>query len=251
MGTEQRYMTLYGCPSDCLNIQQSSANLAKPVTKTAKGTCVGFLAGSLGCVETQPAGDAIDCSGCTGIFNNVAPLRFVRKFKSGPSEIPELIARTVQAAAQPDEQPGNVAKVSGDDLALDNTAICHTASEFKCGQGDQNLLAADFISMADVEALAAQPLSCTETESVKITDMCNDGPCDNDSGSRTCIYAKEICRVDPDSGVYCMPGSENDPCSDCKCKGKVCDNSMYKMFDSGKVVSIALTSVLVFLAAVL
>merc|ERR1711904_446547 len=100
--TEQRYMTLYNCPSACLNLQQADAGnqaLAKPVTKTAKATCVGFLAGSLGCVLQEPAGDSLDCSGCTGIFNNVAPQRYVRKFKTGPAAIPnlnDLRARIVQ-----------------------------------------------------------------------------------------------------------------------------------------------------------
>ena len=102
--------------------------------------------------------------------------------------------------------------------------------------------------MADYEQMAATPGGCTQKTSVKIADMCDDGPCDNDSESITCKTAKQRCQVDPDSGMWCMPGSENDPCIDCKCGGATCDNRVY--VDSGKVVSIAST-VLVFLAAVL
>ena len=31
------------------------------------------------------------------------------------------------------------------------------------------------------------------------------------------------CEYDPESGVMCLPGSENDPCSDCVCR-KGCDD---------------------------
>jgi hypothetical protein len=56
---------------------------------------------------------------------------------------------------------------------------------------------------------------CKEIASTKIDDMCDDGPCDSDSKSQACLIAKAKCTVDPDSGVKCMPGNENDPCKGC------------------------------------
>merc|ERR1712176_781677 len=85
---------------------------------------------------------------------------------------------------------------------MGDTAVCFTASTFKCPGGD-----------AEFEADVAAG-KCTETAGVKIDNMCEDGPCDSDSESLLCKMAKSRCEVDPETGVKCMPGMENDPCAE-------------------------------------
>merc|ERR1712224_97912 len=100
------------------------------------------------------------------------------------------------------ERIGFLPKTAGDPLIIDDTAICHTESEFSCpGSG------MEFEQMVNTG-------QCTSKESVKIDKMCEDGPCDSDPDSLLCQAAKRNCEVDPETGVKCMPGSENDPC-DC------------------------------------
>jgi len=254
--TEQRYQTLYNCAAACLNqAQDTNGNLAKTTTKTSKGTCIGYLAGSQGCVTQQPAAntDYEDCTGCAGIFNNVAPQTFETTFKSvkGTGDLQALSARIMEQSSLPQESLSNVANTEGDPLVEDRTAICHTESEYKCDA----LKGKEYVSMAEYQAA-----KCEETQSVKIDNMCDDAPCDNNEDSATCLYANNICYVDPDSGVWCTPENENDPCKDCKCKGTKCWNKKYKVGNqeivpsptgNGNVGAIALTTVVVFLAAVL
>lgn len=268
--TEQRYQTLYNCPAACLNQANNNGNLAKPTTKTSKGTCINYLQGAAGCVNTASAG-ATDCTGCAGIFNNVAPVTFEQTFKKAPNAKPELevMARSIMARSiLPQESLPNVASAAGDPLVVDDTAACHTESKFECGDIDKQ----EYVSMADYESLVA---NCKETISVKIDNMCDDAPCDNDETSATCSLAKNTCYVDPDSGVWCMPDTDNDPCTDCKCKGTQCMNKKYALggqnivedwktaiknnkerrvdgrVDGSAGCTIALTSVLLFLAAML
>merc|ERR1719174_3169246 len=199
----ERYMTLYKCPQQCMLQSQNNEILAASVTKTSKGTCINFLSTS-GCV-TQQRADYTDCRPCAGIFNNVAPESFSSQFQIGkPStenELGKMIQR-VQSAAEA-EPLGNVLDAGGDPLVVDDTARCHTPSSFSCPGTDSDY-------EKQVEAG-----NCKEVESAKIDDMCDDGPCDNDADSLACRMAKAKCLVDPDSGVKCMPGSENDPCADC------------------------------------
>ena len=256
--TEQRYQTLYGCPAACLNQQQdTNNNLAKTTTKTSKGTCITYLAGSQGCVTQQPAAntDFEDCTGCAGIFNNVAPQTFETTFKTAPNagvQLEGLSQRIMARSILPQESLSNVANTEGDPLVQDDTAVCHTESKFECGDLDSK----EFVSEAEYNAKIA---TCTETKSVKIDNMCDDAPCDNNEGSARCNYANNLCYVDPDSGVWCTPTTDNDPCKDCKCKGAECWNQKYatagqtivEWKSGGNVGAIAFTSVVVFLAAVL
>ena len=199
----ERYMTLYKCPQQCMLQSQNNKILAASVTKTSKGTCINFLSVS-GCV-TQQRADYTDCRPCAGIFNNVAPESFSSQFQIGkPStenELGKMIQR-VQSAAEA-EPLGNVLDAGGDPLVVDDTARCHTPSSFSCPGSDS-----DYEKQAEAG-------KCTEVESTKVDNMCDDGPCDNDADSLACRMAKAKCLVDPDSGVKCMPGSENDPCADC------------------------------------
>jgi len=201
--TLERYMTQYNCPSQCMLQSQNKDFLAAAVTKTSTGTCINFISPS-GCVTQQGAG-YIDCRPCAGIFNNVAPESFASEFKIGKpsaeSELEKMIQR-VQSAAEA-EPLGNVLDAGGDPLVVDDTARCHTPSSFSCPGPDSDY-------EQQVEAG-----KCEEVESTKIDNMCDDGPCDNDENSLACRMAKAKCLVDPDSGVKCMPGSENDPCMGC------------------------------------
>merc|ERR1712048_1094935 len=219
----ERYMSLYSCPRECLLQTQSSSILATPVTKTSKGTCLNFLAGPSVCVTDQQPGYT-DCRPCAGIYNNVAPDTFSLEFTVGTPISPnDGLAKMIQRVqlAGDAEPMGNVLRVGGDPLAIDDTAICHTVSKFECPGEDAQF-------EADVEAG-----KCSERLSVKIDDMCNDGPCDSNPDSAVCRRAKDNCEVDPDSGVRCMPGNENDPCADCV------------SVSAGEVAACALSSLLV------
>jgi len=220
----ERYMSLYSCPEECLLQTQASSILATPVTKTSKGTCINFYAGAGGCVTNQQPGYT-DCRPCAGIYNNVAPETFSLEFTVGtptsPNDGLEKMIQRVQLAA--DAEPmGNVLRVGVEPLAIDDTAICHTVSNFECPGDDAQF-------EANVEAG-----KCSERLSVKIDGMCDDGPCDSNPDSAVCRRAKDNCEVDPDSGMKCMPGSENDPCADC-----------VKAANGGEVAACALTSLLV------
>lgn len=209
---EQRFYALYQCPAQCLNNNKVTPALVAAVTKTSKGTCVTYVDGADGCVATKtPNAGIIDCRSCSGIFNNVAPKSFGSEFSIGKvsqnSKLDELVKSVQTGSAEEEEESGNVLKSAGDALVDDDTAICHTPSSFECPNGD-----ADF-------AAESQAGKCTEQESAKIDRMCDDGPCDSDSDSELCVNAKRMCEVDPDSGVLCMPNSENDPCQGCVVKG--------------------------------
>lgn len=226
----QRYMSLYSCPQECLLQTESNSILATPVTKTSKGTCLNFYGGSRGCVTNALPGD-IDCSPCAGIYNNVAPKTFSLEYTVGTpiasnDELSKMIKR-VQSAG--DAEPmGNVLRVDGEPLVIDDTAICHTVSNFECPGDDAHFEAA-------VEAG-----ECKERLSIKIDGMCNDGPCDSNPDSAKCLTAKQLCLVDPDSGVKCMPGSDNDPCADCVKVG-----SGFRGVNGGEVAACALSALLV------
>merc|ERR1712037_720855 len=114
---------------------------------------------------------------------------------------------------------GNVLKAGGEDLGLDNTAVCHTESKFTCEGAEK-----DYENLANAG-------KCKEVESTKVDKMCDDGPCDNDENSDACKLAKAKCEVDPETGSMCMPGNENDPCADCvrakTCKDTTCLTSEF------------------------
>lgn len=215
----QRYMSLYACPKECLLRTQNQGTLAKPITKTSKGTCITALNGAQGCVPlAQKTASSTDCTGCANIFNNVEPTP-PSQFQSGGGKVGnDLIVGVLSAPAE--EPFGMVSNSLGDPLVMDDTAICHTESKFTCPGGD-----------ADFEKAAAEG-KCKEEESTKIDKMCEDGPCDSDPDSLLCLTAKKACKVDPVTGVMCMPGSENDPCKDCVVE------------DGANTVAIAFTSLL-------
>lgn len=205
--TLNHYMTQYNCQRGCMypiRQQKTAANgLADPVTKSSTGTCVQYLS-SDGCTTTKNTGYT-DCRPCAGIFNNVTPQKFSSDFKIGTPSTEGNLGRMISRlrSAPPPEELGNVLAAGGDALTEDNTAVCHSPSSFSC-PGEET----DF----EDEVNAGK---CKEVESAKIDDMCDDGPCDSDSESRACLMAKAKCTVDPDSGVKCMPGNENDPCKGC------------------------------------
>jgi len=174
--------------------------LSDPVTKSSRGTCVNYLKADEACSVTKAAGD-VDCTPCAGIFNNVAPAAFQSGFQTGQPALQDLVLSLNKAA---DFEPlGNVLKVGGEELGEDNTAVCHTPSSFTC-RGDE----------LDFDKLVNEG-KCDEVVSVKIDNMCDDGPCDNDDNSQACLLAKAKCLVDPETGSMCMPGNENDPCKSC------------------------------------
>jgi hypothetical protein len=223
-----RYMTQYSCPRACMHpiTQQKNANsgLLAAVTKTSTGTCVNYLSNA-GCT-TQKNSDYTDCTKCAGIFNNVAPASFQSDFQSGKPDgnLGKLISRLNSAPS--DEPLGNVLNAGGEDLGLDNTAVCHTASKFTCPGAEK-----DYENEVNTG-------KCKEVESTKVDKMCDDGPCDNDENSDACKLAKAKCEVDPETGSMCMPGNENDPCADC-----------IRTVSSGNAVALAFTTLFVGLAS--
>jgi len=202
----QRYMTQYGCPKACLLQTQAAAILAKPITKTSKGTCITAINGGSGCVPiAQKTATSTDCTGCAQIFNNVAP-QAPAEFSIGTVPVggPRMVDLVAGVLSAPPEEPlAPVFEGLGAPLVTDDTAICHTESKFTCPGAE-----ADF----EKEVAAGK---CSEEESTKIDYMCDDGPCDSDPTSALCITAKRSCQVDPETGNKCMPGMENDPCKDC------------------------------------
>merc|ERR1719174_413021 len=223
-----RYMTLYSCPRACMHpiTQQKTANsgLLAAVTKTSTGTCVNYLSNQ-GCTTTKN-NDFTDCTKCAGIFNNVAPASFQSNFQIGKPDgnLGKMISRLNSAPS--DEPLGNVLKTGGEDLGLDNTAVCHTESKFTCEGAEK-----DYENLVNAG-------KCKEVESTKVDKMCDDGPCDNDENSDACKLAKAKCEVDPETGSMCMPGNENDPCADC-----------IRTVSSGNAVALAFTTLFVGLAS--
>jgi len=223
-----RYMTLYSCPRACMHpITQpntAGSGLLAAVTKTSTGTCVNYLSNQ-GCTTTKGQ-DTTDCTKCAGIFNNVAPASFASDFQIGKpdSNLGKMISRLNSAPS--DEPLGNVLNAGGQDLGLDNTAVCHTASEFTCPGAEK-----DYENKVNAG-------ECKEVESTKVDKMCEDGPCDNDENSDACKLAKAKCEVDPETGSMCMPGNENDPCADC-----------IRTVSSGNAVALAFTTLFVGLAS--
>ena len=223
-----RYMTQYSCPRACMHpiTQPKTANsgLLDAVTKTSTGTCVNYLSAQ-GCTKTNGQGNT-DCRPCAGIFNNVAPASFASDFQigTGNGNLGQMISRLNSAPS--DEPLGNVLNAGGQDLGLDNTAVCHTPSEFKCPGAEK-----DYEKEVNAD-------KCTEVESTKVDKMCDDGPCDNDENSQACKDAKAKCEVDPETGSMCMPGNENDPCADC-----------IRTASSGNAVALAFTTLFVGLAS--
>merc|ERR1712072_1155396 len=86
----------------------------------------------------------------------------------------EMRDRVVALAKAGTESFGSVANTLGDPLAVDDTAVCHTKSSFTCPGTD-----AQYEQMVNAKA-------CSETVSVKIDKMCDDGPCDSDPDSILC-----------------------------------------------------------------
>lgn len=239
---QQQNEALYGCPTACQTLtQDTNGNLLAPLVKTALGTCVTAISGALGCINLAPGqipqASDIDCRGCIGRFNNVAPNRFVADFsvgintpdQSGSAKLGDMLQRVQENAAMAVEPAGN-AITAGDPLVIDDTAICHTESSFSCPGDDSQ-----YDAMVDAGL-------CTEKVSVKIDEMCEDGPCDSDPNSILCQQAKDRCEVDPETGVKCMPNSPSNPC-DCQ--------SAYTGWDpdSAETVGATLASLLVLAAA--
>jgi len=239
---QQQQEAMNSCPTACNTVQQdTNGNLLASLVKTATGTCVTAISGAQGCINLAAnqqlnAGD-IDCRGCISRFNNVAPKRFKADFGIG------------NGITQPDQQKGlrlggmidRIAKtvpeptyrsrsIPGDPLVVDDTAICHTESSFSCPGEDSQ-----YDAMVDAGL-------CSETQSVKIDEMCEDGPCDSDPSSALCQAAKDRCEVDPETGVKCMPNSENNPC-DCQSAGS------FDYYDAGTVAAVTFASLLVLAAA--
>merc|ERR1712226_486223 len=216
--TRQRHMSQYACPAACMDLSRSDINqgttVMKALSKSSAGTCVTFLAGADGCVTNAPLNNngATGCQGCVGIFTNVAPKIFTgtmgptNPLAPGGAALSRLI-RSSQAAVN--VQPEPLSQVSNgaikDPLTADNTAICWSESSFSCPNG---------ATQAGFEQ-DVKNNNCDEVESTKIDKMCDDGPCDNDPESLVCRRAKANCDVDPDSGMKCMPGNENNPCAGC------------------------------------
>jgi hypothetical protein len=227
-----RYRTQYGCERGCMwpITQQKTATsgLAAPVTKSSTGTCVNYLS-SNGCTTTAN-NQYTDCRPCAGIFNNVAPQAFSSNFQIGTPKESGLVRMINRLNSAPSDEPmGNVLSVGGDPLTEDNTAECMTPSKFECKDAKSEM---DYENQANAG-------KCTEVESAKVDNMCDDGPCDNDENSRACLLAKAKCLVDPETGSMCMPkAKENDPCKNCK-----------RTVSSGNVVALAFTTSFVVLAS--
>lgn len=229
---QQRNVALYDCPQDCQMQTQKTAALTTSLSKTSRGTCITWLDGASGCVEmtTQNAQNAgaTDCRPCAAIFNNIAPKTNQQIFGIGisnPQKEPDLnkFVDRVRTSAGNQEPLGNFLRTPGNELLADNTAKCHTDSTFTC---PGNPL--DWEKDADKG-------QCTEVLSVKIDKMCDDGPCDSDDNSKQCLDAKAAGLVDQESGMLCMPNTENDPC---------------KIEDGGTIAAVAFTALLA-LASVL
>jgi len=233
---QQQMEAQYDCPTACQTVAvDTNQNLMAPIVKTAVGTCVTAIAGSLGCIDLETAtaqtlAGATDCTGCIGRFNNVAPQTFRNDFAIGISQpggslTLDMINRVASDAARPLELPGSARNTPGDPLATDDTAVCHTESTFSCPGED-----------SEYDAMVNAGM-CSGTDSVKIDNMCEDGPCDSNPDSMVCQMAKDRCEVDPETGVKCMPNSENNPCA---CTPFV---------DAGKVAAVASASLFVLAAA--
>jgi len=232
---QQQMESQYNCPTECQTVAtNTNNNLMAPLVKTAVGTCVTALSGSNGCVnlDADPniLAGATDCTGCIGRFNNVAPATFRNDFAIGIStpgqSLIDLVDRVAAAAAQPQEPVGSALNTPGDPLAIDDTAVCHTESTFSCPGDDSQY--DEMVNNGE----------CSGTDSVKIDNMCEDGPCDSDPNSLVCAAAKANCEVDPETGVKCMPNSENNPCA--------C-TPFY--VDAGKVAAVASASLFILAAA--
>lgn len=219
-----RYRTLYNCPRECMHpitqAKTADSGLVAAVTKTSTGTCVNYLSNN-GCTTTKNSAYT-DCTKCAGIFNNVAPASFASDFQIGQpnGNLGQMISRLNSAPS--DEPLGNVLNAGGQDLGLDNTAVCHTESKFTCPGAEK-----DYENMVNAG-------KCKEVESTKVDKMCDDGPCDNDENSYACKLAKAKCEVDPETGSMCMPGNENDPCAGC-----------VRTVSSGNAVALAFTTLFV------
>jgi len=259
----QHMQTLYNCPSACiLQTQDPNNNLAKALTKTSKGTCVTYLGvGQNGpeCVDTKTQnGGETDCRGCSCCYTNAHPDLCEFGFGGGSGnsggtvQLPtdESFADLKKRIQEPPppEARGRVVKTGTDaEVAIDDTAKCHTESKFTCKGNDK-----EYVSESEVLQQLANN-DCQETVSSKIDDMCLDTPCDKDPDSNKCLEALDRCAYDPESGVMCMPKSENDPCADCKCRSNAdCSSKQYMKYvvDHGHSAYLALTSMIV-LAAVL
>jgi hypothetical protein len=202
----------------------ANSGLVAAVTKTSTGTCVNYLSNN-GCTTTKNSAYT-DCTKCAGIFNNVAPASFASDFQIGQpnGNLGQMISRLNSAPS--DEPLGNVLNAGGQDLGLDNTAVCHTESKFTCPGAEK-----DYENKVNAG-------ECKEVESTKVDKMCDDGPCDNDENSYACKLAKAKCEVDPETGSMCMPGNENDPCAGC-----------IRTVSSGNAVALAFTTLFVGLAS--
>lgn len=204
----QRYSALYGCPEQCLTSKIKTAALVPGVIKTAQGSCIDYMDGASGCTKTKAQGST-DCTPCAGIYNNVAPSSFSTNFGITNPTAPKTdnLFKMIQRihSAPPAEDVGNVLEAQGGALVVDNTAVCYNPSSFECPGNE------------DAYQAAVEAGTCKEEPPVKIDRMCDDGPCDNvDDDDVGCQTAKSTCKVDPESGVLCMPGSENDPCAECE-----------------------------------
>merc|ERR1712130_394602 len=78
------------------------------------------------------------------------------------------------------ENPFGFTASANDPLTIDDTSACHTVGNITC---PGNPTPAQFESMIGDG-------KCVVTESTKIDDMCDDGPCDNDPLSKVCQLAK-------------------------------------------------------------
>jgi len=215
--SRQRQVSQYNCATACMGLSKNEVNtgtqVMKSLTKSSAGTCINFMDGANGCVANAPANvaGADDCRSCAGIYNNVAPESFIKDlapstpFAPSTPALAKLLVRSQAEAQTPQEPPSGVQNSPGQALTEDNTAVCWSESSFSCPNGDTQ---AGFDQ--DVKNN-----NCKEVESTKIDKMCDDGPCDNDPESLVCRKAKANCEVDPDSGMKCMPGNENDPCIGC------------------------------------
>lgn len=255
----QNYQSMYNCDASCIKITQNpNNNLAQALTKTSLGTCVTYLDVGGVCVneKTQNGGET-DCRACSCIYNNADPTLCELGFGTGSLEgvdnsveLPKQdfndIRQRIQAPP-PNEAGANVRSARDfGALSVDDTAICHTESEFKCPDDNKEYVSEQEITARD------DSNQCTETPGVKIDDMCQDTPCDKDPDSSLCLTSLERCKYDPDSGVMCQPKSPNDPCEDCLCYVDNCFDKKYSVYgvDSGNSAYLALTSMIV-LAAVL
>merc|ERR1712226_854478 len=147
----------------------------------------------------------------------------------GGLSLSDMITRVAAEANYPQKPVGRVFNTPGDPLVVDDTAICHTESEFECPGDD---------SQYDEMVNAGL---CSGRDSVKIDNMCEDGPCDSNPDSLVCSVAKARCEVDPETGVKCMPNSENNPC-DCTPTDPLNPNNPYYYDDAEKVAAVTFAS---------